>query len=63
MLTAMEAALLKARGYGDPVITPLQRDVVATAFKTTERGVVHVAALGKNPEDAARKLVAAVTRP
>lgn len=63
MLNQMEAALLRARGYSEPIITPLQRDAVATAFKTTERGVVQASALGRSPEDAARKLVALVTRP
>ena len=63
MLNQIELALLKARGYGEPIITPLARDVVATAFKTTKDGVIHAAALGKSPEDAARKLVAVVARP
>ena len=63
MLNQMEIAMLKARGYGEPIITPLKRDVVATTFKTTEQGVVHVAALGRSADDAARKLVAAVIRP
>jgi hypothetical protein len=60
MLNEIEFAMLKARGYTEPVIKRIsERDAVAVAFK----GDLKAAALGRTPDDAARKLVAVVTRP
>lgn len=61
MLNDIEIKLLRARGFGDPQFTQLSpRDVVARASKRTGE---RAEALGRTPEDAARKLVAMVARP
>jgi len=60
MLTDMEAAMLKARGYEFTGFEPIsQTRVVAKARK----GEFRAEALGSSRQDATRKLVAMVTRP
>lgn len=64
MLNSIESAMLTAKGYGQPIIEKAGRDFAAIATKTDpQRGVVMASALGKSPDDAARKLVRVVTRP
>jgi hypothetical protein len=59
MLTQMEAAMLKARGYTFTGFEPVGQRVIAKATK----GEFRAEALGSSWQDAARKLVALVTRP
>ena len=59
MLTQMEAAMLKARGYEFSGFEPIRKGTVAKATK----GEFRAEALGVDRQDAARKLVALVTRP
>jgi hypothetical protein len=59
MLTDMEVAMLKARGFTFTGFEPIGQRYVAKATKGTFRAE----ALGSNRQDAARKLVAMVTRP
>lgn len=63
MLNDMEFALLRASGYSTPEYTRLNdRDVIARASKSTGNGVTRAEALGRNEQDAARKLVALIVR-
>lgn len=58
-LNDMEVALLKARGYEFTGFEPVGQRTVAKATK----GEFRAEALGSSRQDAARKLVALVTRP
>jgi len=64
MLNQIEFAMFKARGFGPIVVRRLSpRDVTATAVKETPDGPAIASAIGRNEEDATRKLIAVVTRP
>ena len=59
MLNQIEFQLLQSKGYQFQSIEPLPSGYRATAVK----GPHVAAALGRDPQDAARKLVALVVRP
>jgi hypothetical protein len=59
MLTSMEAAMLKARGFVFTGFEPVGNRIVAKA----QKGEFRAEALGSSWQDATRKLIALVTRP